>query len=405
VRVVYLNPSGQMGGAEASLLDLLASLRAAKPDWSLHLIAASEGPLISKAKAIGVAADVVPFPAELANLGDAGAGGPAGRQIGYLTLMQKLLLAGPAARKYVRGLHSVLNGLAPDLLHTNGLKMHLLGVWSRPSRVPVIWHVHDYISSRPVMARLLRRYANGCAAIVTNSKSVACDVQKVCEGRIYTVYNGIDLTRFSPTGPSLDLDLLAGLPRSEPSAVKVGLLATLARWKGHEVFLRAFQRLEASLPVRGYVIGGAVYQTDGSQHSLEELRAVARRLGVSDKIGFTGFVDEPAAALRALDIVVHASTQPEPFGLVIAQAMACGRALIVSQAGGAAEIVDIGVNALGHPPGDAEALAGCIEQLVRNAELRTKLGQAGRATAIARFDRMRLAAELIPVYRQAIYSS
>lgn len=69
--------------------------------------------------------------------------------------------------------------------------------------------------------------------------------------------------------------------------------------------------------------------------------------------------------MRALDIVVHASTQPEPFGLVIAEAMACGRAVIASQAGGAAEIIDPGENALGLPPGDAAVLAERIVQLAQ----------------------------------------
>ena len=73
------------------------------------------------------------------------------------------------------------------------------------------------------------------------------------------------------------------------------------------------------------------YATNGSQYSLSELRELAKELGVSHRVGFTGFVDEPAAALRSLDIVVHASTEPEPFGLAIAQGMACGRAVIATK--------------------------------------------------------------------------
>ena len=105
----------------------------------------------------------------------------------------------------------------------------------------------------------------------------------------------------------------------------------MAQWKGHEVFLRAFKMLAGDPPVRGYVIGGALYETDGSQRDLDELRRLAESLGLSWPVGFTGFVDDAAAAMRALDVVVHASTQPEPFGLVIAEAMACGRAVVVSR--------------------------------------------------------------------------
>jgi glycosyltransferase involved in cell wall biosynthesis len=116
-------------------------------------------------------------------------------------------------------------------------------------------------------------------------------------------------------------------------------------------------------------------------------------------VGFTGFVEEPAAAMRALDVVVHASTEPEPFGLVIVEALACGRALVASQAGGAAELFTPGETALGHPPGDAERLAAAIAALAADPELRARLGSAGRREMVRSFDRARLAVELVPIYR------
>ena len=115
--------------------------------------------------------------------------------------------------------------------------------------------------------------------------------------------------------------------------------------------------------MRAYIVGDAVYQTEGSQYSLDELRQLARSLGIADRVGFTGFVHTPEATFRALHVVVHASTAPEPFGLVIAEAMACGRPVIVSNAGGAAEIVTPGVDALVHAPGDAGDFAAQIAAL------------------------------------------
>jgi glycosyltransferase involved in cell wall biosynthesis len=153
-----------------------------------------------------------------------------------------------------------------------------------------------------------------------------------------------------------------------------------------------------------------LYQTDGSQYSIRELEDMARELGISDRVGFSGFVDQPASAMRALDIVVHASTEPEPIGLVIVEGMACGRAVIVSEAGGAVELIQAKsqmshqaniateINALGHAPGDAAQLAERIIQLAGDPHLRKRLGAAGRATAEQRFNRARLAKELIPIY-------
>ena len=79
--------------------------------------------------------------------------------------------------------------------------------------------------------------------------------------------------------------------------------------------------------------------------------------------------------------------------------MACGRAVIVSNAGGAAEIVTPGVDALVHAPGDAGGLAAQIATLAGDADLRARIGRAARATAERSFDRARLAAELVPIYR------
>jgi glycosyltransferase involved in cell wall biosynthesis len=255
-----------------------------------------------------------------------------------------------------------------------------------------------------VMARLLRLHGGRCAAAIANSESVAGDVRAACGKtlKVYAIYNAVNLERFRPEGDTLDLDSRAGIGNPEEGTVRVGLLATFARWKGHRTFLEAMALLPEHLSVRGYVIGGALYQTEGSQHTLEELRLLAKELGVTDKVAFTGFVEDAAAAIRALDIVVHASTAPEPFGLVIAESMACGRPVIVSQAGGVCELIVDGTDALSHPPGDAKILAERIERLVLDSNLRSRLGRAARKTAELRFDRRRLASEFIPIYRAVV---
>jgi glycosyltransferase involved in cell wall biosynthesis len=99
-----------------------------------------------------------------------------------------------------------------------------------------------------------------------------------------------------------------------------------------------------------------------------------------------------------LDIAAHTSTQPEPFGLTIVEAMACGTPVIVSRAGGAAEIFTDGHDALGFQPGDASSLTSAIERLVESAELRQRLGKNARQTAEERFSRRRLGPQLLATY-------
>ncbi|HEX7174433.1 MAG TPA: glycosyltransferase family 4 protein [Pyrinomonadaceae bacterium] len=399
MKIVYLNSLGEVGGAEGVLLDLLAAVREAEPGWSLRVIVPAAGPLANRARALGVETEVVEFPPSVARLGEYAARGGAGRA----ALAARLLASSPQVARYVRRLRRALHRHAPDALHSNGLKMHALGSWAwGSSGAPAaVWHFHDYLGARPLMSRVLRASARSCAAAVANSRSVAADVSDALGGRVSvrTVYNAVNLEKFSPVGPPADLDALAGVPSAAQGTVRVGLVATLARWKGHETFLRALALVPRELNVRGYVVGGALYQTAGSQHSVEDLRQLAAQLGVAERVGFTGHVEDAGHVMRALDVVVHASTEPEPFGLVIAEAMACGRAVLTSAAGGAAEIVTPGVDALTHTPGDAEELARSIARLASDATLRDALGRAAHASARARFDRTRLAAEWIPIYR------
>lgn len=405
MKIVFLNPSGQLGGAERGLLEFMASLREVEPGWKLELVATAGGPFVDRAAALGVSTTVLDMPRELAELGDGGESARRGGVRGRLALGRSLLRGVLPAVRYVRRLRRVLRASSPDVVHSNGFKMHVLGLWARPRGVPVVWHVQDFVTRRPVMSRLLRTHAGSCSAVVAISKSVAADVRAACGGRlpVHPVYSAVDLASFNPEGEATDLDAASGLPPTEPGTVRVGLLAALAWWKGHDTFLRAVSLLPPELPFRAYVVGGSLYVTGGSsQLSLDALRRRAAELGIADRVGFTGFVEEPAAAMRALDVVVHASTEPEPFGMVIVEAMACGRALVASQAGGAAELFAAGENALGHPPGDARRLAECIETLVRDAELRSRLGREGRFTVERSFDRARLARELIPIYREVL---
>jgi glycosyltransferase involved in cell wall biosynthesis len=291
-----------------------------------------------------------------------------------------------ATRAHARDLGDLLRDVRPDIVHTNGLKMHVLAARAAAPGVPIVWHLHEYLSPRRMSRLLLRHYRRRASAIVANSRSVAADLAETLGGGlpISTIYNAVDLDEFAPDGPSIDLDRLAGLPPAAPGVCRVGLLAAFARWKGHDVFLRAVRAAPVSL--RAYVIGGPVYDTSGSQHTIEELRRRAADLGVADRVGFTGFVDRPSEALRALDVVVHASTEPEPFGLVIAEGMACGKAVVISRAGGAAELVTDGVDAIATRPGDADALAAALGRCAGDPALRARLGAAARSTAVRRFD-------------------
>lgn len=390
MRIAYLSVSDQLGGSEVILLEMIKGVRRLRPSWALQAILPGRGPLLDRLEAVGADCVVLPLPPSLARMGESGT-----RAVVLAAGLVPVALALPA---YLHRLRKILAASRPALLHTNGLKAHIVGARAgEPSKI--VWHMHEYIGARRVTRALLAAHQRHVAAMIANSKSVAADLAAALRpsAPVHVVYNAVDLDAFAPDGPAEDLDRRAGLAPAPGGVVRVGLVSTFARWKGHDVFLRAMASIPANLPVRGYIVGGPLYDTAGSQHRLHELQALADRLRLSGRVGFTGFL-AAAPAMRALDVVVHASTRPEPFGMVIAEAMACGRAVITSGAGGAAELIDAGVDALTHAPGDAEDLSRCIGRLVDDAELRRQLGRRARAAACRRFDSERMAREVVAVY-------
>lgn len=394
---MFLSASSHQGGSEASLRDVLVSLRAAQPSWTLTLVVPGDGPLVTAVRAHGVRTEVVPFPPALARFGE--------RALGSSRFLVALRFLGAALAvpSYLLALRGLIQEQRVDVIHTSGVKTHLLGAAAKPGGTALVWHVHDYVRQRALSATLLRWFAPRCAGVIAVSESVARDARLVVGSncRVSTVHNGIDLQRFRPTGATLDLDRLAGLSPAPEGVVRVGLVAVMAHWKGHDLFLEAMALMPSELPVRGYVVGGPIYETESSQSSLDDLRASAHRLGLEGRIGFTGFVEAPEQAMRALDIVVHASIEPEPFGLVIAEAMACGRVVVSSATGGAAEIVEDGVDSVCFPAGDAAALAAVVTKLVQEPDRRRRLGTAAHRRA-ARFDRRFLANRWLPLYAAAL---
>jgi len=395
MRIALVSVSSQLGGSEAVLAELIAQLHRLRPEWPLHLVVPGEGPLVSRARKCGAEVHIVPMPASIARIGEWGGGG---RGLGVVSQIAGALGELP---DYQRRFAAAIAAIAPDILHTNGFKAHVLA--ARLDTLAVrVWHIHEYVSRRPVTRRLLRRYGAVPQAIVANSMSVATDVTTVINERlrrpVRVIHNGVDLSRFRPDGPVADLDGACGMPPAAPGTIRVGLVATFARWKGHETFLRAVAALNPDARVRPYIIGGALYDTHGSQWSLDELRARARALEVESRVGFTGFQAGMPACLRALDVVVHASTEPEPFGLVIAEAMAAGRAVTTSGVGGAAEIVEPDVTAVLHAAGNPASLAAVIERLARNPSLRARLGAAARTSVMSRFAAGRFGEAFVNLY-------
>lgn len=405
MKILYLSPTAALAGAERSLLDVVTAVGRQDPAARRFIVAFRDGPALERARREGVAVTLLRLPAILAERGGSQA-------TGWGLLRSAAALAGRGAGgcvalwRFVRQLRRTVAALNPDVIHSNGIESHLLTRLAGLGRWPVLWHLHFFISSQPLWAHPLRWASPRAVAAVGISRGVADDARQLFPALpVRLIYYGIDTDHFAPgPGEGARLDELAGLPPAAAGTVRVGLPARFAHWKGQKVLLEAAGQLVREglpAPVRFYFIGGPTHAWD-TAFTTAGLRAWAGELGIDRHVAFTGFVHDMPAVYRALDIVLNASTEPEAYGRTVVEAMACGKPVVVAEAGGAAELFTHGEDAWGVPPGDARALAVALRRLVASPALRARLGENGRRTVVQRFEQKRQGQEFVDIYGQLV---
>jgi glycosyltransferase involved in cell wall biosynthesis len=191
------------------------------------------------------------------------------------------------------------------------------------------------------------------------------------------VYPAVDTSRFDARriGDARDVRRRLGLPEDGPIFGSVG---RLNRWKGFHVLLDAVPRVLARHPSATFVLVGGPHE-----HELgyaDELRAQAARLRLDGRVRLVGQQPNPEDWMHAMDVFVHTSDN-EPFGMVVIEAMALGKPVVAGAGGGPTEIVTPGVDGLLAPFGDHPALARQIVRLLDDDALRARVGRAATRRA------------------------
>ncbi len=242
-----------------------------------------------------------------------------------------------------------------DVVYANSQKAFVLAaIATAIARRPLIWHLHDIISPAHFgrAQRLLQiGLANRRAAQVIVPSTVAADAFAAAggdRGRVTIVPNGRDIEQDARSPAELRAHL--GLP----TGPLIGVFSRLAPWKGQHVVLRALAKLPE---LRCIIAGSPLF---GEDVYAEHLRQLARDLGVSERVAFLGQRNDIPLLMQAVDIVVHPSIDPEPFGLTLVEAMRAGTPVIATSAGASSEILEGGEAGRLVPPDDAGALAAAI---------------------------------------------
>jgi glycosyltransferase involved in cell wall biosynthesis len=156
----------------------------------------------------------------------------------------------------------------------------------------------------------------------------------------------------------------------------IGVVGNIKAWKGQDVLIRALPLLPCSIRWKCLVVGSVSTTSPNCVAYQRLLEDLVRDFGLTDRVVFTGYRSDVPALMSALDIVVHTSVAPEPFGLVILEGMALAKPVVCSAHGGPVEIVEDGVSGFLVPPGDPEALSARLTTLLVSREFREQIGRA-----------------------------
>ena len=274
-----------------------------------------------------------------------------------------------------------------DVVHVNTINNLQGPVAARLAGCPLVWHVRELAGDGRIGRAMRGLVARLAHIAVANSKAVA-ESLGTCGDRVYTIYNGIDLSEY----PEPDCTT----PR-EPLITCVGRLEP---WKGQHVLVEALPAIFAAHPesIAWFVGGPAVNKAD----YLPGLAARCAELGIAERVMFTGARNDIPAILRRATLLVLPSVEPEPFGRTLVEAMAAGCPPIATAAGGPLEIIDDGVNGVLVPPGDVGALTREVMSLLAAPVQTRALGAAGRARAVEAFSLDRMVAEMAILFNEAV---
>lgn len=349
VRTLFVMPVGtQRGGAEISLQQLLECRHEARLDPTVAFL--QPGPMIDWCSEHGVRAVTI----------DAG-------RLRQPRMLGRTVRALIKAARETRA-EVVVGWMAKGQIYG--------GLAAAGAGIPSVW----FQAGLPTGIALLDRLATLIPAkqVIPVSYGAERAQRKLRPRRPTTVvYPAVDIDRFDAKriGEMRATRRRLGLPEDVPIFGSVG---RLDRWKGFHVLLDALPAVLERHPDATLLLVGGPHELDPSY--AKELSEQARRLGRNGRVRLVGQQPNPEEWMRAMDVFVHTS-QNEPFGMVVIEAMALGRAVVASAEGGPTEVITDGVNGLLSPYGDERALAAAILRLLGDDQLRGSVGRAGRRRA------------------------
>ena len=290
-------------------------------------------------------------------------------------------------------IYRIIKNRRVDLVHLNNrLSSNRSGALAaRLARTPCLCHVRDFDHLTWFdhwLAKSVDHFAFMSRALEQDLKATEPSL------RGSVVYDGLVLDNFLNCQESVSTRQNLGLDKND---FVVGNVGRLVPWKGQEVFLRALARVKLQIPnLRALIVGDPDPPTETAYS--QRLQSLVKQLGLSDVVRFTRFYADIPNLMAALDVLVHSSSSPEPFGIVIIEGMAAAKPVIATSAGGVLDIIEDGYDGLLVPAGDDRAMAEAILTLACHQDLVMQLGMRARQRVLERFTAAQYAQTIQAIY-------
>lgn len=381
-----------MSGVEFSTLYLAQNLD--HSCWKPLVICPEEGDLPRQCRSAGVEVCIIPRPLFFSTR-TLIAGHALPNPFALLANMVAIIAS-------ARQLTSFLQERKPALVVPKGLLAQFYGgLAARWAGLPCVWHIQDRVSNRggPLFEWTLALTGRVLAReIIVDAESIAHQIIPLAPSkRVHVIWNGVNTNEFSP-------QTSGSVVRSEwkvrDDDLLIGVAGRLTRWKGQHTLVQAFARLAPKFPrARVVLIGAALFDTDAYARELEHL---VTDLGLQDRMTFAGFRWDMPQVFAALDIVAHTALDKDSSPLAVVSAMASGKAIICSRVNGTEQLFEEGEDGLLFTPGNVDELAEKLALMLRDAELRKRLGRAARAKAERELSVERFSRKCAMVFEHAL---
>lgn len=291
---------------------------------------------------------------------------------------------------FIPRLFKFIREVKPNIIHLHSRRGAdiLGGIAARISGTPSILTRRVDNPENRLWTRIKYRFYNRIITISDGIREVLVN-EGVPHNKITCVRSAVDISQYQKP---CDRSLFTSAFGVAESTITCGVVAQFIDRKGHRYLLEAIPAILSAFPDTHFLLFG--------KGPLEkELRDICRRLGIAEKVTFTGFREDLDNILGCLDILIHPALM-EGLGVSLLQAAAAGVPIVGTRVGGIPEIVLDGVNGLLIPPSDASSITDAVKKIIGNRDLAGQMADAGRKITKDHFSIEAMVEGNLQVYRE-----